>query len=156
MNWPAGTKKAGDGLVEMYHGHMDELSSTIIPTVFAAEDVTVRCVVATIVFGMGINIPDVAYVLHWGPATTMVAYWQQVERCGRSGAPYKAVLYVYPHSADRRTISQDVLDHISQRPSCCLRQQVLQAMKIEGHTDEEIDYCCFGSCCCSVCDENGQ
>ncbi len=83
----------------------------------------------------------------------MVAYWQQVGRCGRSGAPSKAVLYVYPHSADRRTISQDVLDYISHSSSRCLWQQVLQAMKIEGHTDEKID--CFGSRCCSVCDKNG-
>ena len=51
-NWPPGTKKVGDGL-EMYHGHMDELSATIIPTVFAAKDATMRCVVVTIVFGMG-------------------------------------------------------------------------------------------------------
>ncbi len=151
-NWPEGNKRVGNALVEMFHGHMDETGASKIPTVFAGEESTVRCVIATIAFGMGINIPDITYVLHWGPASTLVAYWQQVGRCARDGKPGKAVLYVYPHCVDSRTTSEDMSAYIKASSSRCLRQQVLQALKIQGQSEDEIDYCCFGSRCCSFCD----
>jgi ATP-dependent DNA helicase RecQ len=66
-----------------YHAGLDKSVRHARLTKFLEEDAAVM--VATIAFGMGIDKPDVRYVIHADPPASIEAYWQEVGRAGRDG-----------------------------------------------------------------------
>ncbi len=74
---------------QAYHAGLDKKLRDRRLHRFLDEDAQVM--VATIAFGMGIDKPDVRYVIHADPPASIEAYWQEVGRAGRDGAPAEAI-----------------------------------------------------------------
>ena len=145
-------------LVDMFSSALSDSNKTRVLQQFIKET-KLRVVIATIAFGMGIDIPNIRNVLVWGIPESVCHYWQQIGRSCRDGQRGRAILYpaFVPNSL---TSSREIKD-IFKSETDCSRLELMKYLWLpemgnlpnvpDACTDKCKDCSCRRCQCCSVC-----
>ena len=152
-------------MISMYHSEVTDERQLEILKEFTKSNSKIRCLIVSSAFGMGVNIPDISLVFHWGEPESVLAYWQQIGRAGRDGRQASAIML---HNGNQlhsqvEATSRQVFRSLLENPLTCIRHTIMKSLHVIEMGDlppppptcnnkcHEAKCLCAGCKCCSGC-----
>ena len=130
--------------VAMYHAQTPQRIKDKVLSDIVNNESQIRLVIATSALGMGINIPNIHRVIHYGIPESIESYVQEVGRGGRDGSRVLAVLYY--RNYHMRHCDTEMRTFIKNKDSC----RRLHILNFFGVKAKEMSIL---HDCCDVCSE---
>lgn len=141
-------------LVEMFHKSTFQESKDRILNEFTRTNSTIRCVIATVALGMGMDIRDIDLVVHVGCPKSILSYWQEAGRCARDGRQGLSLILYNNFTLSLKTTTPEVKDMIKNKDNKCIRQQIIDFLSVDDNqtmVNKPCDGCDETFCKCSAC-----
>ena len=125
-------------LVELYTQVSTVCMREKVLASFVNSGTTLRLVIATTAFGMGVDCKDIRYVIHWGVPSDVEKYVQETGRAGRDGLRAEAVL-------QRGKIGKHASEGIEcyvENDAICRRKLLLQDFLLYSDEHDTTFKCC--------------
>ncbi len=143
----------GEGYsVKPYHAGLNSRDRAINQREFIRDDI--RIIVATIAFGMGINKPNVRFVVHYDMPQNIESYYQQIGRAGRDGLRSDCILlfgyadtqkikyFINQKEGNEKQVAEDHLNKlVKYLESLDCRRKPLMGYFGEEYPNEECGMC---------------
>ncbi|KHN85219.1 Bloom syndrome -like protein [Toxocara canis] len=149
-------------LADVYHAGLPDKQRQNVQSKWINNSVNVIC--ATIAFGMGIDKPDVRFVIHFSMPKSIEGYYQETGRAGRDGlSSYCAILYCYNDSIRARKMIEGEnstagvrsmhLNNLMQVVAYCENVSVCRRKVLVEHFGEVYDAeaCRMSATPCDIC-----
>ena len=140
-------------LFGMYHSCTPQHNKDVILQSLRDTNGIVRVVFATVALGMGIDLPDVNNVIHYGAPRSIEDYFQESGRGGRSGCSARSIVYWKPRDCPVKVKPVTMRDHevidvrrYLENSSECRRKVLLNHFDLSFATSGS-----EGHQCCDVC-----
>lgn len=135
-------------LFEMYHMKTDDSIKTSVLQSFSQPDGNMRCVLASSSFSMGLNIPNIKFVIHFGVAMDLDDFLQETGRSGRAQEKAVSIVLLYPRCLNGTHISQGMKNFV--KTKTCRRLALLEQYDDNPKSIEPKHDCCDN--CANLCE----
>lgn len=127
-----------------FHSRTSDIVKKHIIDSFADPSGNVRLLMATVAFGMGIDCKGLYKVIHFGPPSSLNAYFQESGRVGRDGLKSEAILVKYKGYSKSSNIEKDMKEYCTNSVVC--RRKLL--LRIYGEAPPKV---MPPHSCCDIC-----
>jgi ATP-dependent DNA helicase RecQ len=123
--------------VSYYHGGMEQDERLLVQKQFLNSQL--QLIVCTNAFGMGINKPDIRYVIHYHAPANVEGYVQEIGRAGRDMQPSAAILLYHPsdlevplHFIEHELPDDNQIDYILSAYDALAEHTLFERLQLAG------------------------